>query len=345
MPGLPNADSLTVESRGEAGAAELSQHHLRAQMVKAGVWLTVAACVTGSLYALATWQQPNRDLLIALFATGCATALAIHLVRPERLLRSRYADAFFVAWSLTTIILIAVGVAADHGARSPLTFVFFLPMVYAAVFYPLRLFVPVGAADMLAFVLVADLYGDPEATYVAFIAACLAFSAVLCAWQSQNHDRHSERLTHMSRTDPLTGCLNRRGFEERMTAELNGAQRTGRSVAVVLFDLDNFKAVNDMNGHAAGDELLCWVVTGLNRAVRPAGTSSRCWPRAPGRAAPSTSPPGPASCSRSGSRSRRGRRCSRTTAPTRRSCSAMPIASCMRTSTATTPTSWPAAGS
>jgi diguanylate cyclase (GGDEF)-like protein len=269
MPGLPNADSLTVESRGEAGAAELSQHHLRAQMVKAGVWLTVAACVTGSLYALATWQQPNRDLLIALFATGCATALAIHLVRPERLLRSRYADAFFVAWSLTTIILIAVGVAADHGARSPLTFVFFLPMVYAAVFYPLRLFVPVGAADMLAFVLVADLYGDPEATYVAFIAACLAFSAVLCAWQSQNHDRHSERLTHMSRTDPLTGCLNRRGFEERMTAELNGAQRTGRSVAVVLFDLDNFKAVNDMNGHAAGDELLCWVVTGLNRAVRP----------------------------------------------------------------------------
>ena len=198
-------------------------------MIKAGVWLTIASCLTGALYALATWDGNNRRLLLALFGFGIATALAIHLVRPERLLRSRYADAFFVAWSLSVIALIAVGVAVDDGARSPLTFVFFLPMVYAAVFYPLRLFVPVGAADMIAFVLVADLYGHPEPTYVAFIAACLAFSAVLCAWQAQNHDRHRERLTLMSRTDPLTGCLNRRGFEERVTAELDAATRSGRS--------------------------------------------------------------------------------------------------------------------
>ncbi len=153
------ADSLAVESKESTGAVEVSHEHLRAQMVKAGVWLTVASCVTGALYALATWDGDNRQLLLVLFGIGIATALAIHLVRPERLLRSRYADAFFVSWSLSVIVLIAVGVAVDDGARSPLTFVFFLPMVYAAVFYPLRLFVPVGAADMVAFVLVADLYG------------------------------------------------------------------------------------------------------------------------------------------------------------------------------------------
>src|SRR5687767_1131197 len=128
-------------------------------MVKAGVWLTVAACVAGALYALATWQQDNRGLLMVLFGIGIATAIGIHLLTPRRLLSSRYADAFFITWSMSVITLTAVGVAADHGARSPLTFVFFLPMVYAAVFYPLRLFVPVGAADMIAFVLVADLYG------------------------------------------------------------------------------------------------------------------------------------------------------------------------------------------
>lgn len=264
-----------MEPRDSTGAAAVSPDDLRAQMVKAGVWLTVAACVTGTLYALATWEQSNRSLLMILFGIGTATAVAIHLFDPTRLLRSRYSDAFFVAWSLSVITLTAVGVAADHGARSPLTFMFFLPMVYAAVFYPLRLFVPVGAADMLAFVLVADLYGDPDPTYVAFIAASLAFSAVLCAWQSQNHDRHRERLTHMSRTDPLTGCLNRRGFEERMSAELDAATRSGRPLALVLFDLDNFKAVNDMNGHAAGDELLCWVVSGLDRAVRPMDSVGR----------------------------------------------------------------------
>jgi diguanylate cyclase (GGDEF)-like protein/putative nucleotidyltransferase with HDIG domain len=270
-----NADSLAVDTKDSTGTVEGSQEHLREQMVRAGVSLTIAACVTGALYALATWEHQNRGLLLALFGVGMSTGFAIRLLKPERILRSRYADVFFVTWSLTVIALIAVGVAVDGGARSPLTFVFFLPMVYAAVFYPLRLFVPVGAADMIAFVLVADLYGDPEPTYVAFIAACLAFSAVLCAWQSQNHDRHREHLTRMSRTDPLTGCFNRRGFEERMTAELDAAARGGRSVALVLFDLDNFKAVNDMNGHAAGDELLCWVVEGLNRAVRPMDSVGR----------------------------------------------------------------------
>jgi diguanylate cyclase (GGDEF)-like protein/putative nucleotidyltransferase with HDIG domain len=272
---VANADSVTVESKGSTGTVEVSQEYLRAQMIKAGVWLTIAACVTGGLYALATWESPNRHLLMVLFGLGIATALAIQLVRPERLLRSRFADTFFVTWSLTVILLTATGVAADHGPRSPLTFMFFLPMVYAAVFYPLRLFVPVGAADMLAFVLVANLYGDPDPTYVAFIAASLAFSAVLCAWQSQNHDRHREHLILISRTDPLTGCLNRRGFEERVTAELDSALRSGRKLALVLFDLDNFKAVNDMNGHAAGDELLCWVVDGLNRAVRPMDSVGR----------------------------------------------------------------------
>ena len=117
------ADSLAGETRDPTAAAAVSPDDLRAQMVKAGVWLTVAACVTGALYALATWEQTNRSLLMTLFGIGAAMALAIHFVQPRRLLRSRYSDAFFVAWSLAVIMLAAVGVAADHGARSPHTVV------------------------------------------------------------------------------------------------------------------------------------------------------------------------------------------------------------------------------
>ena len=259
-----------MRQKGSTGSVEVSDEHLRSEMIKAGVWLTFVACVAGFAYVLATWDKtPNRDVIAVMFGLGLAGGLLIKLLPTDRLMKTRFADPFFITWSLLDIAIIAVAVAADGGASSPLTYIFFLPMVFAAVFYPLRLFVPVGAIDMIAFVVVGDIYGNPDPTQVAFIAACLAMSAILCAWQAQNHDRHREKLVQMSRTDPLTGCLNRRGFEDRVAAELERALREGGSVSIVLLDLDNFKAVNDMNGHAAGDELLCWVVEGTRRAVRP----------------------------------------------------------------------------
>jgi diguanylate cyclase (GGDEF)-like protein/putative nucleotidyltransferase with HDIG domain len=211
-----------------------------------------------------------------LFCAGLVGGVAIGLLPIDRILRRpRLTDAFFMTWSLFDIGLIAVSVAADGGARSPFTLLFFLPMVFAAVFYPLRTFMPVGAADVFAFLLVADLYGDPDVAYVAFVAACLAAAAVLCAWQAQNHDRARDRLMLVSRTDPLTDSLNRRGFEERLQAELDEGNRSGRPFSLVMLDLDNFKAVNDVHGHSAGDELLCWVVDGVRRVVRTMDTIGR----------------------------------------------------------------------
>jgi diguanylate cyclase (GGDEF)-like protein/putative nucleotidyltransferase with HDIG domain len=244
-------------------------------MVRAGVFLTYTASAAGLAYVGATWDEPNRGVLAAVFFGGVMCAAIVQLLPTGRLVRGRLADAFFLTWSISVIALVAVGVAADDGATSPLTYIFFLPMVFAAVFYPLRLFVFVGAFDMVAFVVVGDLYGHPDPTRVAFIAASLGMAAIMCAWQAQNHDRQREGLVRMSRSDPLTGCLNRRGLEERVAAELERSRRDGGSMSIVLLDLDNFKAVNDMNGHAAGDELLCWVVGGLRRAVRPQDSIGR----------------------------------------------------------------------
>ena len=245
-------------------------------MVKAGVWLTFVVCAAGMAYAAGTWDQGNRGLIIGLFAAGLAGGAVVAMLPIGRMLHDvRVMYAFFVIWSLFDIGLIAVVVGADGGARSPFTLLLFLPMVFAAAFYPLRIFVPVGAADVFAFLLVGDLYGDTDIAYVTFVAACLGFAAVLCAWQAQNHDRARDRLLLVSRTDPLTESLNRRGFEERVRAELADAVRSGRSLALVLLDLDNFKAVNDLHGHPAGDDLLCWVVERMRRTVRPLDTVGR----------------------------------------------------------------------
>jgi diguanylate cyclase (GGDEF)-like protein len=70
-------------------------------------------------------------------------------------------------------------------------------------------------------------------------------------------------VRHAARIDPLTGCLNRGAMEERLTEEIDRAQRQGTPLACVLFDLDDFKAINDGHGHQAGDAVLRRVGTTL----------------------------------------------------------------------------------
>jgi diguanylate cyclase (GGDEF)-like protein len=63
-------------------------------------------------------------------------------------------------------------------------------------------------------------------------------------------------ITARSETDTLSGLLNRRGFESRVERLLTAAQRSGGRAAVVVADLDHFKAINDSHGHEAGDRVI-----------------------------------------------------------------------------------------
>jgi two-component system cell cycle response regulator len=84
-----------------------------------------------------------------------------------------------------------------------------------------------------------------------------------------------EQFKTQSRTDPLTGCLNRRGMVERLMAELSLAGRDRRPVGVALLDLDHFKSVNDTYGHAAGDEVLKELVRRVNGTTRASDSIGR----------------------------------------------------------------------
>lgn len=68
--------------------------------------------------------------------------------------------------------------------------------------------------------------------------------------------RRRERLEQQARSDPLTGVLNRRGWDAALAAALTAATATGTPVTVAIADLDHFKAYNDTHGHPAGDRLL-----------------------------------------------------------------------------------------
>ncbi len=77
------------------------------------------------------------------------------------------------------------------------------------------------------------------------------------------------KLERLSRTDALTGLSNRRAFIGDLENALGVSARTGRSGALLYVDLDNFKPVNDLHGHEAGDEAIRQVAQLLKAATRP----------------------------------------------------------------------------
>ncbi|RVU39279.1 diguanylate cyclase [Hwanghaeella grinnelliae] len=80
--------------------------------------------------------------------------------------------------------------------------------------------------------------------------------------------RHREELYNMARTDPLTGCFNRRALMESAENEFARARRYKSPLTIAMFDIDRFKKVNDTYGHAAGDEVIKNIVTTATESIR-----------------------------------------------------------------------------
>jgi two-component system cell cycle response regulator len=82
-------------------------------------------------------------------------------------------------------------------------------------------------------------------------------------------------LAALAQTDPLTQVLNRRALTDRLVSELDRARRYGHAVAVLMLDLDHFKAINDTSGHLVGDGVLKDTAEILRSAVRSADFVAR----------------------------------------------------------------------
>jgi diguanylate cyclase (GGDEF)-like protein len=81
-------------------------------------------------------------------------------------------------------------------------------------------------------------------------------------------DRRADELKLRAAHDPLTGALTRRHMDEVCQAELDRCRRKGRSMALLMMDLDNFKAINDAHGHQFGDQVLVDFVMRTRKLLR-----------------------------------------------------------------------------
>jgi diguanylate cyclase (GGDEF)-like protein len=100
-----------------------------------------------------------------------------------------------------------------------------------------------------------------------------ALASVLSAALQRIHSE--ERLAYLAQFDNLTGVPNRALMRDRFAQMLAQSSRHGTKLGVMFVDLDHFKAVNDMQGHAAGDDLLKEVARRLSASVRSGDTVAR----------------------------------------------------------------------
>ena len=99
--------------------------------------------------------------------------------------------------------------------------------------------------------------------------------AVLVFHDMSRERQYATRLAHLASHDPLTGLLNRREFERRLSMVLIDGAQLAANHAVLYLDLDQFKVVNDTCGHAAGDELLRQIALLLRPRLREGDTLAR----------------------------------------------------------------------
>lgn len=226
-------NSLLTGSRGTA--AELVRFGLQLPCV-----LLMLLATSKRLYA--RWYYPGIEIAAPLFGVGT--------------------------------VLIASEAAPDHvaliGGRLVLAAFFFYFMIGLSFYAAVRSNLIMMAAFALA--ALADAVPTQVAIYQLFVLVCANIIGAAGAYALEHANRAAfldrRRLAEAALHDGLTGLMNRGAFEEQMRVARERAARERRGLAVLMIDIDHFKAYNDRYGHQAGDACLRRVAAVVRRESR-----------------------------------------------------------------------------
>jgi len=112
-----------------------------------------------------------------------------------------------------------------------------------------------------------------DRTWIVLISGLIITGGVVIyLWSLARHTQElrgaNRRISDLAQTDALTALANRRAFIDRLNAHFAASKRSSLPFALLYFDLDNFKDVNDTLGHPAGDALLCQVADRVKNCLR-----------------------------------------------------------------------------
>jgi diguanylate cyclase (GGDEF)-like protein len=266
---------------------------MEAEYLQARLWdsrtLIRAACLLGVMlvaqraigrFLTGSWHEP----VVITLAFVLMTTVALVVLSWSRLFERRYqplAQVIVPARNAIAAIPIAAGAAAGH-----FELLLFLPLMVVGPFFFLGLRFRVAlmsALLMLASFSIAAVVAGLAVPFVARSAIFLALCIVACAVSARHLERwcrtsflESRLITELVELDPLTGAKNRRVFDEQLARLWQQAIEDRRKLAVLLIDVDHFKAFNDRYGHQAGDQALRRVAQALRALVnRPLDVVTR----------------------------------------------------------------------
>ena len=187
----------------------------------------------------------------------------MNLTRP--LLRSGIGVRRIVALAVLLTAVAAVAYLERWiGGELDLRLLYFLIVLSGAILLPRLVALTVAAAVAVVSVGISGAQGTSLIVNGLTHLLMYGYAALL----TNNWETERRRLMKMSRVDELTGLPNLRALQEQLPSRLGPAARTGRRMAVMMMDVDGFKAVNDSLGHSVGNELLKEVANLLRFAVR-----------------------------------------------------------------------------
>ncbi len=281
-------DTLSISSARMAAACRDDARRvagIAAPLFTAG-FLLEAVSHAGDSHARMVLQP-----LLSALVCGCVWILA----RRQLMQRVRFPELILLGLLWLVMWSIALHLPSVQQATGASTLV----MLAVATVGSATLIMPVAAA-LLAIGTTTTLYvyaqnvsigASEPATYVAPVLMLMVVSIIQLSRRrairsveelrervsrdQKQLERVNEQLRNLSITDSLTGALNRRGFDDRLRAELAGAARGGESLSVLLLDVDNFKSYNDDFGHPAGDVALHQTAEALRACCRGGDSVAR----------------------------------------------------------------------
>lgn len=223
---------------------------------------------------LVTFILLTTFLVLAAIAVIYYAAVIIQI--PDMWLYDSYVSRPFELISVFIYLMLMIIVYPKIYASYPTilsdsVFYMSLTQVVLAIYIMLLSTTPYDSAFNIAYFLKVVVYFIPCTCFV--INYVFSYSAVLEG--QKNLKIKQEELKYMASHDPLTNLFNRREFEDLLDKSIANAQRNNSSLALLLIDLDNFKAINDTFGHFHGDELLKQFANRLVLLVRKGDLLSR----------------------------------------------------------------------